>query len=167
MMVVREDGEPRVLLPLHRKLGIRLPPGGHVELNEHPWQAVARELQEESGYHLSQLEVLQFRDAPTFSYNTLHPMPLLIQSHGTPVPNGTHQHTDMDYAFVTSEDPRDPIADDESPLEWFTAAQVTAIPEGDIPGDMRMMALELLENRDRYVRRDPLAYSLDIAPLWR
>lgn len=41
-MIVRYNGEPRALLPLHRKYGVRLPPGGHIKLNENPWQATAQ-----------------------------------------------------------------------------------------------------------------------------
>ena len=37
------------LLVNHRKAGLWLPPGGHVEPNEHPFQTVKREIQEELG----------------------------------------------------------------------------------------------------------------------
>lgn len=38
-----------VLLHPHRKLGIWLPPGGHIEPNELPDEAAVREVEEESG----------------------------------------------------------------------------------------------------------------------
>lgn len=41
--------EGRVLLNVHPKLGIWLPPGGHIELNELPDEAAVREVQEETG----------------------------------------------------------------------------------------------------------------------
>lgn len=162
-MIVRYDGEPRVLLPLHRKYGVRIPPGGHIELDENPWQAIARELREESGYHLDQLEVLQFAQAPTYASNTLHPMPLLYQSHAVPgaVP---HFHTDACFGFVATGDPRDPIADDESALEWFTADEVSAFPEAHIPGDMREMALFLMKNPDAYLRHATADFTLAEPP---
>lgn len=37
------------LLVDHKKAGLWLPPGGHVELNEHPRETVKREIQEELG----------------------------------------------------------------------------------------------------------------------
>jgi 8-oxo-dGTP pyrophosphatase MutT (NUDIX family) len=46
VFVVR-DG--RVLLHWHRKLGMWLPPGGHIERNELPDEAAAREVLEETG----------------------------------------------------------------------------------------------------------------------
>jgi 8-oxo-dGTP pyrophosphatase MutT (NUDIX family) len=58
--IVRDDmDEPRVLLHMHRKLGRLLQPGGHIELHEHPWDSIAHELQEETGYMLADVEVLQ------------------------------------------------------------------------------------------------------------
>ena len=41
--------EGKVLLHLHRKLGIWLPPGGHIERNELPDDAAVREVLEETG----------------------------------------------------------------------------------------------------------------------
>src|SRR5262245_23512183 len=42
------DGD-RTLLHWHRKLGLWLPPGGHVDADEDPVQAVLREVLEETG----------------------------------------------------------------------------------------------------------------------
>ncbi len=44
--IVREG---KVLLHKHKKLGIWLPPGGHIEPEEDPNQAALREAKEESG----------------------------------------------------------------------------------------------------------------------
>jgi 8-oxo-dGTP pyrophosphatase MutT (NUDIX family) len=41
--------EGKVLLHLHRKLGMWLPPGGHIERNELPDEAAVREVLEETG----------------------------------------------------------------------------------------------------------------------
>ncbi len=41
--------EKKVLLHWHRKLGMWLPPGGHIERNELPDEAAVREVQEETG----------------------------------------------------------------------------------------------------------------------
>ena len=41
--------EGRVLLHLHRKLGMWLPPGGHIERDELPDEAAVREVREETG----------------------------------------------------------------------------------------------------------------------
>jgi len=41
--------EGKVLLHFHRKLGMWLPPGGHIERGEHPDDAAVREVHEETG----------------------------------------------------------------------------------------------------------------------
>ncbi len=46
VFVVREG---KVLLHLHRKLGMWLPPGGHIEKDELPDEAAVREVLEETG----------------------------------------------------------------------------------------------------------------------
>jgi 8-oxo-dGTP pyrophosphatase MutT (NUDIX family) len=51
--------EPKVMLHFHQKLGSYMQFGGHVELNETPWQTVIHELREESGYDIDQLQILQ------------------------------------------------------------------------------------------------------------
>ena len=43
----------RVLLHKHKKLGIWLPPGGHVELDEDPNQAAIKEVREETGLDIT------------------------------------------------------------------------------------------------------------------
>ena len=44
-----DDGEPRVLLHEHARLGRWLPPGGHIEPGELPDEAALREVLEETG----------------------------------------------------------------------------------------------------------------------
>lgn len=47
--VVLDDTSDRLLLVAHRKAGLWLPTGGHVEPDEDPWATVVRECQEELG----------------------------------------------------------------------------------------------------------------------
>ena len=54
-----------VLLHPHRKLGLWLPPGGHIEANELPDEAAVREVLEESGVRI----VLESR--PAISHATV------------------------------------------------------------------------------------------------
>ena len=47
--IVRLDGkQPRILLHRHKKSGVYMQFGGHIELHENPWQAISHELLEES-----------------------------------------------------------------------------------------------------------------------
>lgn len=42
----------KILLGLHKKLGVWVPPGGHIEENENPTECLIRETQEETGFDI-------------------------------------------------------------------------------------------------------------------
>lgn len=44
------DSEKKVLLVDHKRVGLWLPPGGHVEEEENPEEALVREVKEETGF---------------------------------------------------------------------------------------------------------------------
>ena len=124
--IVRTDfDDPKILLHMHKKLHSLLPPGGHVELNENPWDAVQHEITEETGYATSQLKILQpkerFKSATDV---TLHPYPLLLNTHNF-TPDGSHKHIDISFAFATSESPAGmPDSGESSDIRWLSAAEV-------------------------------------------
>ena len=122
--IVRTDlPEPQVLVHMHRKLNKLLPVGGHVELNETPWLAIAHELQEESGYTLNDLQILQpAHRISNFKDVTFHPYPVAMNTHAiTP----DHFHSDIDYAFVANALPDVSVAEGESTdLRWLTKEEL-------------------------------------------
>jgi len=121
-----DSTEPKALLHMHKKLNILLPIGGHVELNETPWQAISHELTEESGYTLAQLKLLQPLSRITkMSKVVQHPYPLSMNTHDIP---GEHFHTDIEYGFITTEDPSLEIAEEESiDLRWVTKSELATL----------------------------------------
>lgn len=118
-----DSSGPKALLHMHKKLNILLAIGGHVELNETPWQAMAHELTEESGYVLNQLRILQPVSRITSMKKVVqHPYPLSMNTHDIP---GGHFHTDIEYGFVTTEEPSLNIAENESAdLRWVTRSEL-------------------------------------------
>lgn len=128
--------EPMVLMHLHKKLHKWLQIGGHVELNETPWQAVIHEIAEESGYHIDQLILLQPSTArPILKDAVAHPFPLLINTHRF---DSKHFHTDISFIFTTTEEPRLPVAEDEkTEMKFMTLAELEHIPVGEIPENCR------------------------------
>lgn len=120
--VIRTDfEEPKLLLHVHKKLGVLLQPGGHVELHETPWQAITHELMEETGYELSQLQVLQPRvRISAIEAAVLHPQSIVHNTHYFDK-EGVHKHTDISYAFTTNDEPRYTPGEGESnTLRWVT-----------------------------------------------
>lgn len=130
--IVRVDTlEPKALLHMHRKLNILLPVGGHVELSETPWQAIAHELMEESGYSLDQLDILQPKSRIRKMTKVVqHPYPLSMNTHDIPT---NHFHTDIEYAFIASSDPAMVAEEGESlDFKWLSSDELSKLPSVSI-----------------------------------
>lgn len=141
-----------LLLHRHRKLGILLQPGGHIELNEHPWQTMAHELIEETGYRLTQLSVLQATPNIPGLIETTHPLPVAHRTHEFPVADEQHYHTDSAYGFITTQEPlTGPHEDESQELYWLTLEELQALPDGSVPRDTRTIGAYLLQNFQNYL----------------
>jgi 8-oxo-dGTP pyrophosphatase MutT (NUDIX family) len=90
--VVHDD---RMLLHWHRKVKMWLPPGGHIDDNEDPVQAVLREVLEETGVTA---EVVPTSPAIALDYpqQVYPPFTIMIEDIDDPV-QGFHHHIDMIY----------------------------------------------------------------------
>lgn len=132
--IIRTDLEkPKLLLHMHKKLGIWMQPGGHIELSENPWQAVLHEIEEETGYDTSQLQILQPKlRLGMLSAATLHPQPMVDNTHDF-AGDKRHRHNDRAYAFVTGSEPTGrPQAGESQELLWVTAEDIHALSEVEI-----------------------------------
>lgn len=125
------DDEPKALLHMHRKLGKLLPLGGHIELIETPWQAASHEIPEESGYEMFQLQILQpVERLKILAGAELHPYPVALNTHRI---SSDHFHSDIAYAFVTSEEPKNKPEDGESTdLRWVSLGELSTLTENEI-----------------------------------
>ena len=87
--------EDYLALHWHRKVGAWLPPGGHVEPNEDPVQAVRREVEEETGLDSA---VIPMRASLAFAYPRQIDAPLTILVEDVfDEGYGAHQHIDLVY----------------------------------------------------------------------
>lgn len=132
--IIRTDfSEPRLILHRHRRLGKLMMFGGHVELNENPWQAAVRELREESGYSPEQLNILQPERPPlTMPGAAVHPVPV-CQATGAYPGDVSHFHADTAYAFTTGEAPhRLPDSGESRDFLLVTAGELEALTDEDI-----------------------------------
>lgn len=131
---IEDPKEPRALLHMHRSLHMLMQPGGHVELDETPWQSVNHELLEETGYELEQLRVIQPKQMLRDNAMVEHPVPLLLTT-GPFLTVPGHFHTNVTFAFVTDQLPRNPVAKGESDtLRWVSAAEIETLDEPSFPG---------------------------------
>ena len=139
------QAEPMLLLHRHRSLGMLMQVGGHVELNETPWQALRREVREETGYAPDQLRVLQpplrLKDAAGID---IHPQPVCLRSFR--FGNLDHFHTDISYALITQDAPRYSVGEGESPVIWLTQGQLLDVPDDQTYEDVRHTAVFILDH---------------------
>ena len=129
---------------MHKKHGVLLPFGGHIELNETAYGAVEHELREESGYSLQQLTILQ----PTERIRNLegivvHPQPVLVNTHSV---SDTHYHSDLAYAFVATEDAAGTPEDGESAdIRWINRDDLLKLGSKEIYNNTRQVYLHILD----------------------
>lgn len=146
MYIIRTNlNQPKVMLHYHKKLSVWMQFGGHVELNEDPWQAVSHELREESGYELTQLEVLQPRHRlKKIAEAKLHPLPFNINTH---LINPDHKHTALDYAFITDQEPKHNISEGESTLlKLASRDELVALSSREMLSSTKDSYLYILDN---------------------
>ncbi|GGT00199.1 DNA mismatch repair protein MutT [Streptomyces violaceus] len=135
-LVVLDDTRGQLLLVAHRKAGLWLPAGGHVEPGEDPWATVVRECREELGIAAVASPVAGER-------------PLFLTVTRT---RGQGAHTDVSLWYllnagadtVTSYDHREFDA-----IRWLTDEQVLEQPEELLDPHMHRFTRKLQHTRTR------------------
>ena len=143
--VVRNN---HVLLHWHPKVQAWLPPGGHIDKNEDPVQAVLREILEETGVRS---EVVSTGTGFGLDYPTQVPPPFTIMVEDIQDPEeGYHQHIDMIYFCQPvgghSHAPKDGwfwVGRDD--LAGGVALKGEGVPFVPPPDDVRLLALRAFE----------------------
>lgn len=145
--VVRDGA---TLLHWHKRLQQWMPPGGHIEENEDPVQAVLREVREETGIFA---EVISTGPPLPFAYPEQLPAPYTILVEDIPGPAEPHKHIDLIY-FVRPSPGADHEQVDDPTLRWITAPELhDNIPldvaacgvSAPVPEDVRTLALIAIE----------------------
>ncbi len=128
----------KVLLHKHKKLGIWLPPGGHIELEEDPNQAALREAKEETGFNVEIIGNPRLVESPKDGSKDLIP-PMFINRHNF---NEIHEHVDMVY-FARPVGGALQSEEEGGEIEWFDEASITTNEKG-IRDGVRSYALAAL-----------------------
>lgn len=122
------DDEERVLMHFHKKLQMWLYPGGHIEENEEPQEAMLREVSEEAGVTPKVLSCLvgvsSTLDLDPESVAEL-PMPLTILCERIPEKtDGFHWHLDMIYLCSLNSD----ATDIGGEFRWLSVSELDELP---------------------------------------
>jgi 8-oxo-dGTP pyrophosphatase MutT (NUDIX family) len=116
-------GPRGIVLLKHRRLGIWVQPGGHVEPGETPWDAARRESEEETGLDLSFPA-----GGPQLAHVDVHP--------------GGRGHTHLDLRYVLDggdADPAPPPGESQD-VHWFAWDQALARAEPAMAAILRALA---------------------------
>jgi len=106
-----------VALHEHDRLGMWLPPGGHVERDETPHEAARREVREELGLEVELVAPVDDLSSPT-AESIPKPQHFLLEDinvHGDEV---GHQHIDFVYYGAVASRDIDPAPGEAAPAEW-------------------------------------------------
>lgn len=160
-IIRREDDEWKCMVHFHRKVDMLMQIGGHIELDETPWQTVVHELREESGYTPSELKVMQYTtDRLQGADNVMHPTPLLVNTHYV---GNEHYHSDLCYGIVAHDVPERGVAEGESTdIRWLTIDELKeGAKNGTVLTDVVSVYEFYLRQIDGMVAVDADTYSLE------
>ncbi|QQM38867.1 NUDIX hydrolase [Streptomyces liliifuscus] len=132
--VVLDEKRGELLLVAHRKAGLWLPSGGHVEPMEDPWDTVVRECREELRIEAVPSPVAG--DEPFFL--------TITQT------RGAGRHTDVSLWYVLQADADSVTSFDEDEFEaikWLSPSQVLAEPEDTLDPHMHRFTHKLVAAR--------------------
>ena len=115
-IVVSDDGDA-VVLHLHKRLGMWLQPGGHVDAGETCAEAALREAVEETG-----LPVRHHLEGGVFMHLDVHPGPR------------GHTHFDVRYLLRTPKVPPAPGEGESREVRWFSWAEALDRADAGLTG---------------------------------
>ena len=126
----------KVLLHKHKILGIWLPPGGHIELDEDPNIAAVREAKEESGLTIELIGNSHLSKKLEDGSMDLIP-PMFINRHHF---NETHEHVDLIY-FGRPIDGEMKAEDEGGEIGWFGKEEIQTLELKDAVRTYALFAL--------------------------
>ena len=134
----------------HERLGIRLPPGGHVDRDELPHEAALREVREETGLAA---DLVATESSITGPNTRGIPEPAHLMLHDINVhEDGSVGHQHIDHLYYAAVDSRaiEPDGDDEvdpARWRWYTPAELAESDLADDVVDLGREAIAAVDGR--------------------
>jgi 8-oxo-dGTP pyrophosphatase MutT (NUDIX family) len=127
-------GPRGVLLHRHKRLGVWMQPGGHLDPGEAPWDAARRETAEETGLVAAH---------PPGGARLVH-----VDVH--PAPRG-HTHLDLRYLLEADGDPAPPPGESQA-VRWFAWPEALRTADTALAGGLAALASGLGVSAGGYAR---------------
>ncbi len=117
-------GRRGVVLHRHAVLGNWIPPGGHIDAGEAPWEAAVREAQEETG-----LDLVLAGGTPQLALVDVHP--------------GVRGHTHLDLSYLVNGDDADPSPPPHEGQEvsWYSWSEALLIADPRMTGILTHLSM--------------------------
>jgi 8-oxo-dGTP pyrophosphatase MutT (NUDIX family) len=122
-------GPRGILLHRHKRLGLWLQPGGHLEPGESPWDAAIREAREETGLDVCWLPGVGAGQAPPLAHVDVH--------------DGGRGHTHLDLRYrlrVDGVDYPQPPPGESQDVQWFSWPEAIEVADPGLAGLLRRLA---------------------------
>jgi 8-oxo-dGTP diphosphatase len=122
----------KVLLILHKKLQKWLPPGGHIDPNEYPHDAVVREIKEETGLNVTFIH--HWHDLAIQDPNEHQiPTPYCLLSELIPAYKDNDEHIHMDFIYLVEAEETTIVEQEQEILaaRWFLKHEVMTLDSFD------------------------------------
>jgi 8-oxo-dGTP pyrophosphatase MutT (NUDIX family) len=132
--------EGKTLLLLHKKLGMWLPPGGHIDEGELPDEACLREIKEETGLDAEIVSPKRRPDPKAPGVQYLH-QPSHVQLED--IPNHP-QHIDLIYFCTVKSAQAVRAVEEADDMRWFSAEELDAPHIRDEVRDTARLAIQFV-----------------------
>ncbi len=119
--------EKKLLLHYHRKLKCWNQLGGHIELDEHPIEALEREIEEEAGLKKDQYTIIETgtRLQPRGTVSLPLGFGLFIYNYA----DSGHKHIDIPYIIQSHTTEINPAEGESKQIDWFTLEEIRTMNE--------------------------------------
>lgn len=127
ILLVTKSRPKKICLVHHKKLGVWLQPGGHIEPFETPMNAAIRECREETGIDISS-HLVPGERVDEYAYPL--PVPTFILEEKIPPHGDQPEHFHIDLLFVISLPEQEVVRqeDEAHGIGWFSLSEVAGLP---------------------------------------